>query len=88
MQISYLLTFESTHQAIHYEKLLKDQFAVELIPTPREISASCGLALQFQKEDFASLSGRLSEDDRSKLKLYEWLKEGKTRTAIEISWRV
>lgn len=88
MQISYLLTFESTHQAIHYEKFFKDQFAVELIPTPREISASCGLALQFQKEDYGSMKACLSEEERSKLKLYEWLKEGKTRTAIEISWRV
>lgn len=86
-QIFYLITFESTHQAIHYEKLLKDQFAIELIPTPREISASCGLSLRFETEDFMAISATIEDADKEKLKLYEWIRDGQVRRAVEMSWR-
>ena len=41
----YIVTFESTHYALRVEKLLQDLLPVELIPTPRQITASCGLSL-------------------------------------------
>ena len=43
-----LVVFESVHQAIRAEqRLLKAGIRVELLPTPREISASCGQSLSF-----------------------------------------
>lgn len=40
-----VLTFPSTHAALRAEKRLKEKgFCGELVPVPREISASCGLA--------------------------------------------
>lgn len=46
-----LVAFDSVHQAIRAERLLlKAGVAVELIPTPREISASCGQSLQFSAD--------------------------------------
>ena len=43
-----LVMFEAVHQAIRAEqRLLKAGIRVELLPTPREISASCGQSLSF-----------------------------------------
>ena len=47
-----LAVFDSVHQAIRAEKLMRSQgFAVDLVPTPREISASCGQSLLFSSAD-------------------------------------
>jgi hypothetical protein len=41
-----LITFQSVHQVICVEKLLQQEnIAYEVIPTPREISLSCGQCL-------------------------------------------
>ena len=46
--MKHLVVFESVHQAIRAEqRLLKAGIRVELLPTPREISASCGQSLSF-----------------------------------------
>ena len=46
--MKHLVVFESVHQAIRAEqRLLKAGLRVELLPTPREISASCGQSLSF-----------------------------------------
>jgi hypothetical protein len=43
-----LISFDSVHQAIRAEQLLlKAGVPVEMVPTPREISASCGQSLRF-----------------------------------------
>ena len=45
----YLMTFESTHAAISTEKLLKPA-EVRVMPVPRFISASCGIALRIRPD--------------------------------------
>lgn len=43
-----LIAFDSVHQAIRAESLLlKAGVPVEMVPTPREISASCGQSVRF-----------------------------------------
>ena len=43
-----LVAFDSVHQAIRAEQLLlKADVSVEMVPTPREISASCGQSVRF-----------------------------------------
>ena len=47
-----LVVFESVHQAIRTEKLLKKSgIHFDMAPTPREISASCGQSLTFDAAD-------------------------------------
>lgn len=47
-----LFVFESVHQALFAEKLLKlSAVGFELIPTPREITASCGQSIALRAED-------------------------------------
>ena len=45
----YLFTFESTHAAIAAQKLLAP-LGVIIMPTLREISASCGMSLRTKEE--------------------------------------
>lgn len=43
-----IVAFDSTHHAIQLEKILKKQgLEIKTIPTPKEISASCGLSIRF-----------------------------------------
>lgn len=42
----FLLTFDSTHHAMRAESLLEAAgLAIMIIPTPRQLTASCGLAI-------------------------------------------
>lgn len=41
-----LLVFPSTHHALEAESLLQGKVEFVTIPTPRDISASCGLSLK------------------------------------------
>ena len=48
-----LLTFNTTHNAMLSEKILKESgYAIRLIPVPRSISASCGLAARVLTGDY------------------------------------
>lgn len=43
-----VVLFHTTSSAIRAEKLLmREGYAVKLIPTPRELSSDCGIALRF-----------------------------------------
>ncbi|RQD68883.1 MAG: DUF3343 domain-containing protein [Tindallia sp. MSAO_Bac2] len=55
MKREYLLAFHSTHHAIAGEQILKEKdYPVGIIPTPREITASCGLSLRWDAEAIAA----------------------------------
>jgi len=46
-----ILLFQSVHQVMKAEKVLKERgMAVDLIPVPREISSDCGVAIQVPSE--------------------------------------
>lgn len=49
MKNSYcVLTFHTTHHALNSEKVLKEYgIPVKLIPVPRQVSSSCGIAAEF-----------------------------------------
>lgn len=48
----YVGTFHSVHEALNFEKALKEaNIKHQMIPVPREISSSCGLAVKFSPED-------------------------------------
>ena len=52
MENKYLLTFVSTHDAISAEKMLSQYIKTTIRPTPREITASCGISIEIQDLDF------------------------------------
>ncbi|NLX61844.1 MAG: DUF3343 domain-containing protein [Tissierellia bacterium] len=51
-----VITFKSTHYAIQADSTFKNEkISYRTIPTPREISRSCGLAIKFNLEDYDSI---------------------------------
>lgn len=54
MEPFYVLSFDTTSHSMYAEKLAKERFRVQMIPTPREITASCGLSLRFEAKDWDS----------------------------------
>ena len=47
-----VITFPSTHYALKAEKVLEEAgLEIELIPVPRELSSSCGLAIPILEEE-------------------------------------
>ncbi|OJT74733.1 hypothetical protein BM530_14345, partial [Clostridioides difficile] len=52
MNQMYIVSFNSTHHAIRSEKLFgENSLKVMALPTPREITASCGISIKFSFED-------------------------------------
>lgn len=46
-EIPYIITFDSTHAAMDAEKkLISQSIKVHMIPTPRQITANCGLSIK------------------------------------------
>ncbi len=44
----YVLAFDATSHSMQVEKLAREEFEIAVMPTPTEISASCGLAIRFK----------------------------------------
>lgn len=46
-----IVTFHTTNQALTFEKVMKNNGVdVKLMPVPRQVSSSCGIAAQFPCE--------------------------------------
>ena len=79
----YVIVFDSTHHAIQTEKRLKDNFQIEVIPTPREITASCGLSIKFSHREYNEIIGELLEEE-GKLKIFKIEKLGNSKHATQV----
>jgi len=85
--IFYVIAFDSTHYAIRTEKMLKQKIKVDMIPTPREISVSCGLSVKFSIDDIDKVQEELITYDKNGLHLFKLTKvEQGVRTAEKIEW--
>ena len=58
----YVIAFESTHAAMAAEASF-GSVPHAMIPTPRQITASCGMALRFEAEDDAAARGLFARQD-------------------------
>lgn len=62
----YVVSFDSTHHAIKAEKLFKENnLNIKMMPTPREITASCGLSIRFEVEDLEAVESIIIKDELS-----------------------
>lgn len=62
-EIYGLITFKSTHHTIQAEGFLKDKdIDFKTIPTPREITKSCGLAILFSLDDLHLIEDIINEE--------------------------
>lgn len=66
-----IATFETTHMAILFEKCCKKAgLSARIVPVPRNISASCGLACRFSMEDEPRVRELASENSIEVLQYY------------------
>lgn len=57
MEDYYVATFHSVSQALRFEKLLFSQgVTVRLIPVPRVLSSSCGIAARFGEDVYPQIT--------------------------------
>ncbi|MCI8650502.1 MAG: DUF3343 domain-containing protein [Anaerotruncus sp.] len=54
-----VIVFDSSHCAILAQKLLQGRCNLLIMPTPREIDASCGISLRFSPQDAASAAAAI-----------------------------
>lgn len=71
-----IITFESIHYALKFEKYLeKAKLEFRTIPTPREISLSCGISIRFKQMDIDRIKNIIEKSDLSIKGLYKYVKE-------------
>ena len=83
-----VVVFESTHDAIKTEKAIKASLKVELIPTPREITASCGLSVKFAPEYLDQVRNIVKSIGTDRKRLFKLDYQSDSRKAIELGWEV
>lgn len=60
----YVVSFDSTHHAIKAEKLFKEHnLNIRMMPTPREITASCGLSIRFEAADLSEVESIIEKEN-------------------------
>lgn len=81
----YVVSFDSTHHAIRAEKLFKDSnLNVRMMPTPREITASCGLSIRFEEANLKEVEEIISNEELAVKGKYEMNRQDGVRTAQKI----
>lgn len=77
-EIHGLITFKSTHHTIQGESFFRDKdIAFKTIPTPREITRSCGLAIKFDLEDINKVKEIIKTDEMIIDSVYKYIKDEK-----------
>jgi len=62
MAVYNVVLFHSTAHALRAEKVLKQSgFQIKMIPTPRQLSSDCGMALRFDRADAEQVTATLKE---------------------------
>lgn len=71
--IHYALILPSVHYVLKVEtEALEQGIPVELIPTPRQISSDCGMAVKFYEESLERLLGLTAKLSMPAGRVYRW----------------
>ena len=58
-----VVLFHSTAHALRAEKvLIQAGFKIKMIPTPRQLSSDCGMALRFDRNEEGRVAATLAEN--------------------------
>ena len=64
MNEMYIVSFNSTHHAIRSDKLFGENgITSTTLPTPREITASCGISIRFLYKDIKDIKEILAANN-------------------------
>lgn len=58
-----VIAFESTHLAMQAERRLREGFSIAMMPTPRSITASCGISIRFSPDDLDAITAAMRSID-------------------------
>lgn len=71
-----VITFQSTHHAIKGESIIKEmEIPFKTIPTPREITLSCGLSIRFDLKDLDEIIKAMEEKQLAIKGIYRYTRE-------------
>jgi ribosomal protein L7Ae-like RNA K-turn-binding protein len=63
MELDYYVLFPSVHHGLRLEKKLNELgVPFTLVPTPRELSKNCGLAIRYEKEAESAILKAIEEE--------------------------
>lgn len=80
-----VVTFNSTNHAIQGEKIFKDRnIEIKVIPTPREITASCGLSIRFDKRFLEEVLSCIQSTALNIKGIYEIMRENGRRIVSKV----
>lgn len=84
-EISGVMTFKSTHHTIQAEGFFRDRkIAFKTIPTPREITRSCGLSIVFNLDDIDMIKEMINNEEINIDGVYKYTKDEVSRKAEKI----
>jgi len=73
----YVAVFHSVHRVMKAEKLLKqEKIDVLLIPTPRQLSSDCGLAIRYNEEARSRVDALLAAEGLIPIEVYRRQADG------------
>ena len=79
-----VFTFYSTHLALEFERVLKGKkIEVKLIPVPRQISSSCGLAGRIIEDQVDEIKSICEKKDIEYDNIYKIFNDNKDPDKIE-----
>lgn len=77
MNTERVITFSSTHQAMKAEEILTEEnYELELVPTPRQLSSECGFALLIVGADSKSIYNSCQKNQIGFSGIYKKIKHG------------
>lgn len=85
MEEYYFITFDTTTYAMQAEDYLKkNNFSVTIIPTPREVTRSCGLSIKINSEAAEEVKYIIKQEKIKAKALYHLRKENGTKNIDKI----
>ena len=80
-----VVTFESTHHAIKGETIFKEfQIPSKTIPTPRDITLSCGLSIRFDLDEMDKVVELVKNNTLAIKGVYKFTKDGTATTTEKV----
>ncbi len=85
-EIFGVATFKSTHHTIQAENVFKDKsISFKTIPTPRQITVSCGLAIIFSLDDIEKVREMVNSKEINIDSIYKYTKNGSSASAEKLN---
>ena len=80
----YIVSFNSTHQAIKCDKIFeKNNMDYAVLPTPREITQSCGISIKFSIVNIDDIKKIMNENQIEYKGIYKIIKLESGKKQVE-----